>query len=266
MQAGKRFDSRSVFLAALVLVLAGVGQLKAESTPEATQWLKKMKSAYERSYRVSYRSDMSVIQQGESIGLTVKGATTQADRNHLRMELAITMSMGEMNAQMAMLGVIDGKTFWLESDNPMTGGKQVTRMPVDMAGDMSGGGMGLAGGVSGFDPVGQIEQMVAMFDFEMTSRSEDRVTLQATMTEEILADLHTLLPDAEGMERFVLVLDEGTAFPLEMRMGGETPFMTMVFNDLEFVEPGSLDPAIFSYTPPEGTEVVDMGARMSEAD
>jgi len=263
MQASQPSVFRRVFPAALVLALAGAGPLGAESSPEASRWLEKMQSAYERSYRVNYRSEMSVVQQGESVGMTVEGVTTQADRNHVRMELAITMSMGEMKAEMAMLGVIDGETFWLESDNPMTGGKQITRMPADLADELPGAGMGLAGGVSGIDPVGQVEQMVAMFDFEVADSADGRVTLLATITEEILADLHTLLPDAVGMERFALILDERTGFPLEMRMGGEPPFMTMVFSGLEFVDPGSLDPATFRYTPPEGSQVVEMGARMS---
>ena len=120
------------------------------------------------------------------------------------------------------------------------------------------------GGASGIDPVGQIERMAKAFDFNLAKISDGNVTLLAKLTEEALAEISAMLPpDSDGMAQFSLVLDEKTAFPRRMRIGGAVPFMVMNFDDVEFIDPEKLDAGIFQYTPPEGAKVIDMGATIS---
>ena len=69
-------------------------------------------------------------------------------------------------------------------------------------------------------------------------------------------------PDG-SLHPVTLVLDEKTAFPRSMRIGGEIPFMVMSFDELEFLDPESLDSGIFEYTPPEDAKVIDMGATIT---
>ena len=247
----------------LLLALLCTGPVSAESTPEAREWLDKLTQAYNKSYRVHYQAEMNVDQAGQAIRMNMDGVTTQADREHMRMELKIVMAMGEMQTSIAMLGVLDGETLWLQSDNPMTGGVQVTSIPADQA-DQLTGSAGLAGGASGIDPVGQIERMAKVFDFELAKVSDGDVTLLAELTEDALAEISAMLPpDAASLAQFSLVLDEKTAFPRRMRIGGEFPFMVMNFDPVEFVDPEKLDPGLFQYTPPEGAKVIDMGATIS---
>ena len=247
----------------LLLVILCTGSVSADSTPEARAWLEKLTEAYNSPYRVHYLAEMNVDQMGQAISMQMEGVTTQVDRKHMRMELKIVMALGEMHTSIAMLGVLDGETLWLQSDNPLAGGVQVTSIPADQAQQLAGGG-GLAGGASGIDPVGQIEQMANAFDFDVAEVADGEVTLLAKLTQESLAEISTMLPpDAVGLEQFALVLDEKTAFPRSMRIGGEVPFMVMRFDTPDFVDPDKLDPGIFQYTPPEGAKVIDMGATIS---
>jgi outer membrane lipoprotein-sorting protein len=244
----------------LLAILAFVATAQAESSPEALAWLDKLKQAYQQSHRVDYTAEMNFEQGGQQLSMTMNGTTTQADREHMRMELDALMRMGEMEMKVRMLGVLDGETLWLESDSPMTGGKQVTRIPAEQAAALAQGGPGLAGGASGIDPVGQIEQLVQQFDFELAEIKDGRVVLSAQLTEEAAAELGRALAEGEGPDEFSLVLDEATAFPRTMRLGGEVPFMLLTFGDVEFLDPESLDPETFRYTPPEGVQVFDAGA------
>lgn len=247
----------------LLLALLCSAPVPAESTPAASEWLSKLSGAYDKSFRVRYLAEMNVDQAGQAISMNMEGVTTQSDREHMRMELKVVMALGTMQTSIAMLGVLDGETLWLESDNPIAGGVQVTKIPAEHADKLAGGG-GLAGGASGIDPVGQIERMADVFDFDVADISDGKVTLLASLTEEALAEISAALPpDAVGLERFALVLDEKTAFPRSMRIGGEVPFMVMNFDEVEFVDSDELDPGTFLYTPPEGAKVIDMGAMIS---
>jgi hypothetical protein len=247
----------------LLLVILCTGSVSADSTPEARAWLEKLTEAYNSPYRVHYLAEMNVDQMGQAISMQMEGVTTQADREHMRMELKIVMAMGEMRTSIAMLGVLDGETLWLQSDNPLAGGVQVTSIPAGQAKELSGGA-GLAGGASGIDPVGQIEQMANAFDFDVAEVADGEVTLVAKLTQESLAEISMMLPpDAVGLEQFALVLDEKTAFPRSMRIGGEVPFMVMRFDDPDFVDADKLAPETFQYAPPEGAKVIDMGATIS---
>jgi hypothetical protein len=62
-----------------------------------------------------------------------------------------------------------------------------------------------------------------------------------------------------GVDGFVFVIDQKTGFPTEVRAAGETPFVTMRFRNLEFVDAASLADGLFDYRPPEGLPVMDLG-------
>lgn len=264
--------NRIAKIALVLLTVASLpfaGQVVAESTPEARQWLEKMAAVHEKGpFSVNYSADMTIAQGGQTMDAQMSGRLTQADKRHVRMQMTISMNVPGMDQQMEMqmLGVADGEFMWMEMNNPMLGGKQVMKFPLDKMEEMaqlkSGAGMGA--GFGNLDPMKQVEEMARMFDMDVVDVSEGRVTLSANMTDEAKAKLGGMVPagDAGDLSRFIIVLDEKTGFPTQTRVGGDEPVMVMNFTDLEFHD--SVEPGTFSYAPPDGVQVIDMG-RMLDA-
>lgn len=246
---------------AAVVAWCGIGGLLAEPKPEARPWLEKLAGlGDQKTFKVNYTAEVKGGAEGQMVEMSMHGTTTQADRNHLRVEISVKLNMGgDQQMDLGMLGVADGKTMWMEMQNPLLGGKHVMKMSVEQVGKAGAPGLGLGGGGS-VDPVRQIQELARKFDLELGGVADGRVTLRAPLTKETMAGLGAVAADDKTPQEFVLVLDEKTAFPLEMRMGGDPPFMVMRFTGLEFIDRAKLDPATFSYTPPAGVEVTDLGA------
>ena len=66
----------------------------------------------------------------------------------------------------------------------------------------------------------------------------------------------------ESLRELVIVLDEKHAMPVEMRMIGEEPLMTMRFSDYAFFAADDVDLTRYAYTPPEGVVVNDLSEMM----
>jgi outer membrane lipoprotein-sorting protein len=258
---------RKILTIMTLALLAVSSSAVAESTPEAKEWLEKLASSYkERSFSVGYDASMQMTQMGQTTSMTMDGQMSQQDRKHLRMNLTMEIGLpgAEGGLQIKVLSVADGELMWLEMENPMVGGRQVLKLPLDKLSELAKTNP-MAASAANMDPVGQIEQLAEMFDFEVGEAAEKTVTLQAEMTEETLKKLAPQLPPEEAAmyERFVLVLDKKSAFPIEVRVGGEQPLLVMNFHDLEFHD--SFEEGTFNYTPPEGVQVTDLGATAAPA-
>jgi outer membrane lipoprotein-sorting protein len=250
----------------LTVALAACGTVTAGSSPDAVQWLEKMADAMQGPYKANYQATMNVSQMGQSVSMEMNGSVLQGSpkKNKMNAEMKMQMpGMGEM--QMSMSGVSDGQFMWMEMDSAM--GKQVMKIDLDqMAQLAAAGGSPFGGNAGGMDPVSQVREMTDMFDFDGVDVGSGKVTLRAAMTQETMAKLGQSMAGAEldALGHFVLVLDETSAFPAEMRVGPDAaPLMVMEFSGYEQLD--SVDESAFSYTPPPGAQVMDLGAMVGGA-
>lgn len=251
-----------LLLGALLILLAMPAS--GETTPEAGKWLEKLLSLYDRGpFKVDYSATLDMSSLGQPMAGTMRGTITQADRTHSRMELEMEMTgmPGTTEPmQIRMTNVTDGEVIWTEMNNPALGGTQVTRISLADADKMAqsmGGGLGSP---SSMDPVAQLETLSRTMDFEVVETGGGTVTLRGTITAETRAKLAALA--APGVEAFILVLDERTGFPKEVRAAGEKPFVAMRFENLKFVDANALPAGLFEYVPAEGVPVMDLGAML----
>ena len=259
----------AAFSLAVLLTFLAAGWLHAETTPDARAWLEKMVSFYERGpFSVTYSADMSMAQQGQTMSMDMRGEMTHSDQKHMRLDFSMDMAMpgagdGNGNLQVEMLMVIDGDTVWMDMDNPMMGGRRVMKMSYDQA-EQSGGTMGLDN-LRNMDPVNQMKEMMDQFDFQVVAEEGGEVTLSAPMDPDALAGMGQMGQMAQGQSmegwEMVLVLAADNAVPKEVRMGpSEEPVMTMRFSDWKFHGADGPPAGTFDYTPPEGVQVMDLGA------
>lgn len=249
----------------VMLVVCLPAAALAESSPDAVKWLEKMAGTFEKApLRFGFDADSQVEQMGQTMDMNMTGKMTYADPRHVRMDLDMKISAPGMPQaiDMSMFSVSDGTYMWMEMENPMMGGIQAMKIDLDKAGQLNqAGGMG---NPAEMDPVSQIQDLVTKYDIEVVEVSGGKVTLKGVMTEAAKQELQASGGQAEGAEHLVLVLDESNAFPVEMRVGSPQPTVTMRFTEVEFVDKDSLDPALFSYTPPEGVQVMDLGAMVGQ--
>ncbi len=266
-QSTKRTVKRQTlipFLLAIALIIPVSTPVYADSTPEATEWLEKLLSLYDRGpFKVGYTATLDLNAMGQPLSGNMKGDITQGDRTHSRMSLELQMNgipgLSNEPITMRILNVIDGATIWSEMENPALGGVQVTKVALDQAEALSKstGGMNPAS----LDPVAQLRALTETMDFAVVSKGDGEVTLRGKITEATRAKLSTLT--TSDVDTFLFRLDERTGFPKEVRAEGEKPFITMTFNNLEFIDQNKLPAGIFEYTPAEGLQVMDLGAMMS---
>ncbi|MEM7585247.1 MAG: hypothetical protein AAF560_17790 [Acidobacteriota bacterium] len=252
------------FLLASLLIIPLSAPAHAESSPEAMKWLEKLLSIYEQApFTVDYTATVNLDAMGQQVSGNMNGSITQGDKTHSRMSLELQMSgipgMTSGPVTMKVLNVIDGTTIWSEMENPALGGKQVTKVALEQAAALaqSTGGMNPAS----LDPVAQLRTLTETMDFEVVGKEGGVVTLRGTVTEATRSQLSTLTSAADAA--FLFRLDERTGFPKEVRAEGDQPFITMVFNNLKFVDEKDLPAGVFEYTPAEGTPVMDLGAFMA---
>ncbi len=249
-----------LLLGAFLILLAAPAL--AESSPEAQKWLEKLISIYDRGpLKVDYDADLDLSAIGQPMSGSMKGRLVQADRSHSRVELELDMSssagMPEEGTSMSILVVTDGTTVWTEMESAAAGGRQVTKVSLaDLAELGDSGGLGIS--PTNMDPVAQLETLTRTMDFEIVESAGGTVTLEGKVTAETRANLSMLA--APGVDGFIIVIDEQTGFPVQVRAAGEKPFVTMHFRNLEFVDAASLTPGLFDYTPPDGVPVMDLGA------
>jgi len=255
-------DARKV-LAGWVAILAGSGATLAASTPAATEWLDKLAAVHRRvPFQFRYDADLRVSQMGQMTDVEVRGRSTQGSGKRIRVETTMVMAVpgSETKASLEMIGVSNGAVLWIEMDNPLTGGRQALRIPLDKLEQIAASNP-LARNLSRMDPLAQIAEAAKQFDFDLVSRGPRSVTLRAKLTGEALERAKRTFEgvDPSAIEHLTLVLDSETAFPHEIRLGSDTASaLAMKFFDLEFLD--NVDDGSFVYVPPEGMAVLDLGS------
>ncbi len=257
-----RIPIRLLLGAFLLLSALPAPPAAADSAPEAKVWLEKLVAIYDQGpFKVRYEAELDMSSLGQPLSGTLTGHLTQADRTHSRVQLALDMpgppEMPDGGMSLTILTVTDGTTVWTEMDNPSLGGKQVSKVSLELLDKLgsSAGGAGIR--PASIDPVAQLETLTRSMDFEVLERGGGQVTLRGTITEETRSQLGMLA--APGVDGFIFVIDEKTGFPTQVRAAGESPFITMQFHDLEFVDAAALPAELFTYSPPEGLPVTDLG-------
>ncbi len=257
---------RRLASAAVCWILA-TGLAAAESSPEAVEWLEKLDGVYDQGpFKAHYTATFDMASLGMPVQGTLSADLLQGDRTHMRMEMAIELggmagapgtADGQQTMKMTILSVNDGSLSWMEIAMPH--GTQVMKSPLGGAAADDDGGLGFVANPTGMDPMGLIEKMTGMADFEVAELTADEVTLHGKLHESAQPNLGTA-DGAAGRDTLRLTLDRKTGFPKALEAGGEAPFLTLDLESFERLERGSLPPDAFEYTPPEGAQVMDLGA------
>ncbi len=234
-----------------LLILSLVAPSFADSSPEAQKWLEKLIAIHELGpFRVDYEAELDMSSLGQPLSGTLKGKLVQVDGTRSRVELALDLpapeGMPESGMSMSMLLVKDGKTLWTEMSSPVAG-CQVTETALAALGQADGSTGGLGIDPSTMDPVAQLENLSRTMDFEVLEKTGGTVTLHGKVTDDTRANLGIMAPP--GVDGFILVIDEKTGFPTQVRAAGETPFVTMHFRNLEFLDEANLPEGQFEYSP-----------------
>jgi outer membrane lipoprotein-sorting protein len=253
-----------VLALSLILALPLALPAKAETDPEVAKWLDKLTGLQGAgAYSFDFTGSTTMQQMGQVITMQMQGSQTQADAKRMHTDMTMTMElpgMGPMEMTMVMVG--DGETIWMEVENPMMGGRQVMKLAADkVAAFAEASGGGAPGGQQpGEGPLEQVQRMVEKFDMQLVGIADGAVTLRADIDGETAAGMMPGMGDK--VKELVVVLDETTGFPREMRMGGDEPIIVMNFTNYRPVAEDALDASLFTYTPPEGSPVMDLGAMM----
>ncbi len=243
---------RQVLAAFIILSLAL--PTFADSSPEAQKWLDKLIAFHELGpFKVDYQADLDMSGLGQPIAGTLKGKLSQADNNHSRVELSLDLPGADgSNMSMSMLMVKDGEKLWTEMSNPIAG-CQVTETSLAELEKNTNSATGFAVSPTSMDPIAQLENLSRTMDFEVLEKTAGTVTLRGNITEETRTQLGVMAPP--GVDGFILVIDQKTGFPTQVRAEGETPFVTMNFNNLERLDAASLPEGQFDYSPSQGCQV-----------
>lgn len=255
---------RIVALALLLLLPVAAGSL-AGTTPEAQKWLQKMAERIEqRPFEADYSAEMVTAAMGTPMTINLNGHIVQSDQRHKRMALDVIMAGHEGSMELSALMVADGSMMWTEVTNPMLGGAQVMKIELDKMDQMAAANptSGLANQWSGMDPVDQIRQLAEKFDFDVAESDPGSVKLSAKMTPQQLSQLGFPEGAASETASFVILIDEGTGFPKQFQLAGEKPLLTMTFDNFKQLDPATIEPGSFSYSPPQGVQVMDLGAML----
>ncbi len=248
--------------AGFVLLLMFSLAMPLGAQENAGDWLKKMaERSAEGHYKFRFNADVSMVQEGMQAGVKINGSMNYATAKRFNAAFDVNMDMGGMAMAMAMKTIADGATFWIEIDSPMLGGKQVmsgTTEQFEKLAEMGGGNLGM-GGV-GQDPIEQITGLVEAFDLTVQGIESGRVTLHASISPEQLAGSAELAALGGAIDSLTLILDEKEGLPIQLKVAGEQPIMTIDFVDYQFFAADEIRAADYEYTPPEGVTVTDIGA------
>jgi outer membrane lipoprotein-sorting protein len=235
-----------------------------ETDPAAKPYLERMIAIYEKApMSMDFRAEMTIPSQ--EIAMKMKGEMVFLDQLHFRMEMEMQVKApGQDEMMMDMFMVSDGEIFWNEVRNPPQP-VMVTRMPMEEMMKMQES-MGMKAFMGGgtMDPATMMEVMEQVMTIRLLEKRDGKVYLSGILDPEY-AETTAANPMFGGQENpgdlsFLFVLDEANIYPMEMRMRvDETDFMVMTFGEeITYLDKATLPPDTFTYTPPEGVEVMDI--------
>ena len=221
-------------------------------------WLQKMAESVDRApYSLDYVMKMQVEQAGNQMSIEATADMLYGSPSTLQADMQMNMSMASLPEPMeiTMNMVADGTSMWMVMSNPMMGGEQILRMPLDKLEDAqtSAGIPGMSGSM---DPFAQIEQLKQLMDFEIGDSADGLITLVGTPTDDFEATLGAAAAMLGG--EMHMTIEQDTGLPRRVTMGpADAPVMEMVFQNYEFLGASDLPADAFTYTPPEGAQVME---------
>lgn len=220
---------------------------------DAGAYLDKLLQMYDSPFSANYGMTMNVNQGGMSMSMDGSGSMTFRDETHMVMSMELNMKMPGSDQGMAMnvRTISDGTTSWTEMDNPMMG-KQVLKMDIAKAKEMSQQGMSANAGSS---PIEQLRTFQQYYDFTVAGKTGGNVTLTGTLK----PDAPDSIKQGGAMvENMTVVMEESTGRLQRFELGpaGE-PAMVMTMNDYKKLSASDVPDSMFAYTPPAGVTVID---------
>lgn len=251
--------------AALPALLLAVAACGAEEAEHPEPWLARLRPL------VGQPLQAEGFQENWSPGgaLRMEFRVVYADATHFRAEQTVKLrqpaaAMPQQPAPSASLTVADGSTLWIEGRS--ADGRPLEVMRMDLARFEDPGAPGLGAAALMVDPVRQASDMAALVNFQSVERSEGKVVLRGTLTDEGRFQLAPPDPRAPAPDAVVLVLEEATGFPLERELVGPGGTLSSLrVTGYRRPAPAELAPEDFQYAPPAGVPVRDMGAMMEQA-
>ena len=237
--------------------------LWGEASPEAKPWIEKLISIYEGGpFETSYVANLDLQQGGQSVEGVVDGQITWGDRQHMRVEMTIRMTgmlpgAGDQATEMEVLSVTDGELTWTDVAIPAMNVHQVMKISIEQAKAMAESGA-MGANPAAMDPVQQLESLAKNVDFVLDKIEDGKVHLSATVGPENKSQLGQL-GSMPGADHMALVLHEKTGHPAAITIGGERPVVTMEFGEFSSTTMADLPEGTFTYNPPEGIPVMDLG-------
>ena len=261
---------KNALLTALLAMSMGLFPALAipgETDPEVDKLFSKLTELGKKGpYSLDIKGKADVAQMGMSMKMDMTGDMVYSDEKHMRMNMKMKMKMPKVEGQqaqgmptdmeVAMLQVSDGTTVWTEINMMSMGMKQVMKGDIEELRKQDGGSMGM-GQASQLEPSQMLENFKKMLNMKVKEKKDGKVTIEAVFTEEAAQKMNL---QSAGMEKgkFHMVLDEKNFFPMTFKiLLGETPMMDFSFTNLKHVKKESLKDS-FTYTPPEGVQVIDM--------
>ncbi len=184
--------------------------------------------------RCDYTTTNKFLRDGVPFTVEVSGSATYADYRYSRTELtgiAYRQSDPTRTAQVRALTVLDGAYMWMEIHNELLGAPSVTKGPL-------GPGPGPPGVIA------MVANLASNYDLRVVGIADGRVRLEGTL--------------AEAPYHAVVVLDEGSARPIEILLGTDPESVHLRIRSWSF--PETTDPTLFVYSPPEGVTVTEIFA------
>ncbi|RMH00850.1 MAG: hypothetical protein D6702_12900 [Planctomycetota bacterium] len=258
--------NKTLLTASLLLSLApavAAQETEKAALPQEVQvWVDKIGQLVDKPVSYDMAMSMDVVAQNMPLQMTSTGHVLMLDAEHMRttMKMTIEMEMMPEPMVMEMLTVVDGENLWVQQDNPMVG-QQIMKAKVSQMNALRDAGMGM--NLSG-DQLKQVRELFENYygNFEV-SQSENEVKITGDILKEMpgAAQLGNM-----DLKRFSLHLDPKTGFPSRMAMGnGEKDLMVITMSNVKFLDKEKVDKKQFTYTPPEGAPVIDMGAMLGGA-
>ncbi len=252
--------------ALLVLLLATASVLTAGDDKVKEIFQKMVDLTGKGPYSVDLNAKMNVNQMGASMKMTMSGNMLIADPTHLRSNITASMQMPGNNPDMptemdmAMKQVFDGEVMWMEVEMKQMGMKQVMKMSLEaMKKQAEKAGLNMPGGGL-MDPATMIQNLEKFLDMKIDKEADGKVYLKAEIKEEASKKLGLA---GTGMGNFNMVIDKNDFFPMKVEMYmNDEPMMVMDMTNYKRVNKADIPEGSFSYTPPEGVQVMDLDAMM----